>query len=77
MSQKSKAAYERYLNNCYNEQFAEDVYDQFFYFTNHNRKPFLSKGRLRKYIADEHVGAMIRRYDPTMFEVGYNEWKKS
>lgn len=71
---KSKNAYEKYLNQFYSEMVSSDVFDKFIYFTNRNRTISLSEKLLWNWIYKNKIGTLVHKYDSIAFNVGYNEW---
>jgi hypothetical protein len=72
MKRNTKKQYEVFLNELYFDAYSEDQFaDNFAYFKGGKIK--------RKDLLNIHSrregGTAVRKYDPIMFEVGYNEWK--
>ena len=74
---KTKKAYQEFLNNLYEEAFfKEQVVDMFAYMISDNRKNPVSKSKIQSKVYSGKAGELIRKYDPTRFEVGFSEWQK-
>jgi len=74
--QPSQLDYEEYLNDFYGEQNNEDVQAQLAYLTVPSKvSKFAQLRRLKTSIENKHAGAMLRKYDPAAFSLGYAKYK--
>lgn len=74
---KTKKAYTEYLNQHYADMDQETQIDQLDYLTNPrfpNRFEYITHHKLIIAIQTEKCGALLRKYDPIAFMVGFNEW---
>lgn len=70
MKQKN---YENYLNDLFNNEAPETVFENHVYLTNKSRGKFVSEKRLKAIIQKGEVGTLLRRLDPIAFSTGMRD----
>lgn len=73
---KTKPRYEMHLNAMYQDMSFEEVFSQFEYLTNKNRKGNTTKNAMHRLYQQGRIGTLIRRLDPIAFETGYNDYNR-
>ena len=74
---KQHREYEQYLNDTYAEDFVlENAIEALSYLTVQKRQgKYLSAPALQRAYSERTLGTMVKRYDPTAFYAGFNDWK--
>lgn len=67
---KTKKRYEQHLNEIGN------TFENCEYLANKERGQHLKPQSLIMSLHENRYGTILRKYDPTAFEVGYNEWRR-
>lgn len=79
MKKVTRREYEQELNQLYSEVYDEQFLIKHFIYmtvkTSINEKP-CKTSQLAAKIHNRKVGELIRKYDPTLFNLGYNDFKR-
>lgn len=72
---KTKTAYEKYLNDLYeNEMKTDAAINALIYLQSKKYCMKMAKQKTKHMIINGHAGSVLRFRDPIAFNVGYNEW---
>lgn len=71
---RTKKGFEEKLNNDYREWTVEEIIEHFVYLTIERKGPRCTMNKLERSARENTMGALIRKYDPILFSVGYHEW---
>lgn len=73
---QTKKQYEAYLNGLYSETCYDytTAINEFDYLTVKSRGNHTTRENIIKHYNNLQLGALLRKYDPIAFNVGFNEW---
>jgi hypothetical protein len=77
---KTKKEYEQYLNELYKDCYSDQqVVDMFVYMTVKQSKDHhpCRMFELNKYVIIGNAGYLVRKFDPMLFNIGFNEFCKT